>query len=84
MKNPGRDLPRVIHLSMGAVVLLYLLANVSYFVVLETSLVGHSNTVGLDFGKSIFGAAGGVVFALAVALAGFGALTGASRHSLCD
>lgn len=49
---------------------------VAYFIVLPKNLVAHSNTVGLDFGKEIFGPIGGVVFALIVAVSCFGALNG--------
>lgn len=48
----------------------------AYFVVLPKTMVAHSNTVGLDFGKEMFGPIGGVVFALIVAMSCFGALNG--------
>lgn len=51
-------------------------SSTAYFVVLPKNLVAHSNTVGLDFGKEIFGPVGGVVFALIVAVSCFGALNG--------
>jgi len=46
--------------------------------------IAKSNTVALDFGWALFGRAGGVVFAIVVALSCLGALTGApaSRRSL--
>lgn len=56
--------------------ILFLLANVSYFVVLDKVTVGLSNTVALDFGRALFGPAGGVVFAVMVAISCFGALNG--------
>ena len=55
---------------------LFLLANVSYFVVLDKDTVGLSNTVALDFGRALFGPAGGVVFAVMVAISCFGVLNG--------
>lgn len=55
---------------------LFLLANLSYFVVLDRSLVGLSNTVAMDFGREIWGKAGGTIFALLVAISCFGALNG--------
>ncbi|KAK9897215.1 hypothetical protein P389DRAFT_54590 [Cystobasidium minutum MCA 4210] len=76
MKEVERDLPKAIHISMGITTLLYLMANTAYFIVLPKTLVAHSNTVGLDFGKQIFGPVGGVVFALIVAVSCFGALNG--------
>ncbi|KAG0707713.1 L-methionine transporter [Suillus ampliporus] len=76
MKNAGRNIPRAIHGSMVIVMILFLLANVSYFAVLDTVTVGLSNTVAMDFGRAIFGPAGGVVFAVMVAISCFGALNG--------
>lgn len=81
MKNPGKDIPRAIHSSMVVVMTLFLLANVSYFVVLDKVTVGMSNTVALDFGRALFGPAGGVVFAVMVAISCFGALNGSTFTS---
>jgi hypothetical protein len=39
-------------------------------------VVGLSNTVAVDFGRALFGSAGGVVFAFLVAISCFGALNG--------
>jgi len=47
MHNVTRDLPRVIHISMAVVTVLFTLANVSYFVVLDSATVARSNTVAL-------------------------------------
>lgn len=81
MKNPGRDIPRAIHSSMAIVMTLFLLANVSYFVVLDKVTVGVSNTVALDFGRALFGPAGGVFFAAMVVISCFGALNGSTFTS---
>ena len=90
IKNPGRNIPRVIHWSMAAVMVsvssaihghithlpqtLFFLANVSYLVVLDKETVGLSNTVALDFGRALLGPMGGMIFALMVAISCFGAL----------
>ncbi|KAI0670298.1 amino acid transporter [Trametes maxima] len=76
MKNPEKDIPRAIHSSMCIVMLLFILANVAYFAVLDKATVGLSNTVALDFGRALFGPVGGVVFAAMVAFSCFGALNG--------
>ncbi|KAJ7582671.1 amino acid permease-domain-containing protein [Mycena floridula] len=76
MINAQKNIPRAIHSSMAVVTLLFLLANVSYFVVLDTATVGLSNTVALDFGRALFGPIGGTVFAFMVAISCFGALNG--------
>ncbi|KAI6045787.1 amino acid permease-domain-containing protein [Pisolithus marmoratus] len=77
MQRPERNIPRAIHWSMFIVTTLFLLANISYLVVLDKETVGLSNTVALDFGRTLFGPMGGMVFALMVAISCFGALNGA-------
>ncbi|OCH94964.1 hypothetical protein OBBRIDRAFT_788707 [Obba rivulosa] len=76
MKNPEKNIPRVIHTSMIIVTTLFLLANLAYFAVLDKATVGLSNTVALDFGRALFGPIGGAVFAVMVAISCFGALNG--------
>ncbi|OZJ06415.1 hypothetical protein BZG36_00542 [Bifiguratus adelaidae] len=76
MKNPHRDLPRVILFGIPIVIVLYLLANVAYYVVLPASVVTKTNTVALDFGKKLFGPAGGIAFAVIVAAANGSVFTG--------
>ncbi|CAO2648387.1 Nn.00g076540.m01.CDS01 [Neocucurbitaria sp. VM-36] len=73
-KNPTRDLPRVIHTSLPLVILCYLLANVSYFLVLPTSVIESSNTVAVAFGSQVFGPIGSLILALFVSGSCFGAL----------
>ncbi|KAJ3920918.1 APC amino acid permease [Lentinula edodes] len=74
MHQPGKNIPRAIHSSMVIVIVLFLLANVSYFAVLDKNLVGLSNTVAMDFGRAIFGPSGGTVFGFMVAFSCFDAL----------
>ncbi|KAK6529477.1 hypothetical protein TWF281_008650 [Arthrobotrys megalospora] len=74
MKNPTRDLPRVIHSAMPLVISCYLLANVSYFFVLPSSVIASSTTVAVRFGTTVFGSVGGILFALAVSISCVGAL----------
>ncbi|QRW27621.1 amino acid permease [Rhizoctonia solani] len=76
MKNIDRDLPRVIHISMISVMVLFLAANVSYFAVLPKGTVERSNTIALDFGRALFGNFGALVFAGVVAISCFGATNG--------
>ncbi|UPX18358.1 uncharacterized protein EKO05_0008660 [Ascochyta rabiei] len=73
-KNPARDLPRVIHTSLPLVILCYILANVSYFLVLPTTVIESSNTVAVAFGAQVFGPVGALVLALFVSGSCFGAL----------
>ncbi|KAI0636883.1 amino acid transporter [Trametes polyzona] len=76
MKHPEKNIPRAIHSSMVVVMILFVLANVAYFAVLDKNTVGLSNTVALDFGRALFGPVGGAVFAAMVAFSCFGALNG--------
>ncbi|KAI0275346.1 amino acid/polyamine transporter I [Gloeopeniophorella convolvens] len=76
MRNPERDIPRAIYLSMALVTVMFFLANAAYLSVLDPAALAHSNTVALDFGWALFGRAGGVFFALVVALSCLGAMTG--------
>ncbi|KAF1363986.1 amino acid transporter [Lizonia empirigonia] len=73
-KNPARDLPHVIHTSLPLVILCYILANISYFLVLPTSVIESSNTVAVAFGAQVFGPVGALVLALFVSGSCFGAL----------
>jgi amino acid transporter len=73
-RNPGRDLPRVIHTAMPLVILCYIMANVAYFFVLPVSAIDSTNTVAVMFGSKVFGPIGSLVFALIVSMSCFGAL----------
>jgi amino acid transporter len=73
MTNASRDLPRVIHTSLFIVILSYLAANLSYFLVLPSSVINSSNTVAVAFGQQVFGTIGSLL-ALAVSGSCFGAL----------
>ncbi len=73
-KNPSRDLPRVLHTAMPAVIVCYLLANISYIFVLPLETINKSNTVAVQFGSKVFGPIGGLILALIVGASCFGAL----------
>lgn len=77
MIHPEQNIPRAIHSSMAIVTVMFMLANISYFVVLDKVTVSLSNTVALDFGRALFGPLGGMLFAFMVAFSCFGALNGA-------
>lgn len=72
--NPARDLPRVIHTGMPAVIIFYLLANLAYYFVLPASVINSSNTVAVAFGQQVFGPVGAFLLAMMVAGSSFGAL----------
>lgn len=80
-KNPSRDLPRVIHTAMPAVILAYILANVAYFFVLPVATIEKSNTVAVQFGSEVFGPVGALILALTVGASCFGALNASTFTS---
>ncbi|KAI1150296.1 amino acid permease-domain-containing protein [Nemania diffusa] len=73
-RNPSRDLPRVIHTAMPLVIIGYLLANFSYFLVLPKDILNNTNTVAVAFGSKVFGPVGALIFALIVSASCFGSL----------
>ncbi|KAG0295982.1 hypothetical protein BGZ96_010403 [Linnemannia gamsii] len=72
MKNPTRDLPRVIFAGVPIVIIFYLLANTAYYAVLPEEVIMNTNTVAIQ----MFGNTGGVLFAICVACSCFGAANG--------
>ncbi|GAA5947337.1 hypothetical protein JCM3775_005369 [Rhodotorula graminis] len=77
----GRDivpgsLPLMINSSMAMIVVLFLLANVSYFLVLPFDIATATTTIGLDFGRALAGPVGGLLFAIIVSISALGALNG--------
>eukprot|EP00095_Tigriopus_kingsejongensis_P001112 maker-scaffold743_size103610-snap-gene-0.15 protein:Tk01112 transcript:maker-scaffold743_size103610-snap-gene-0.15-mRNA-1 annotation:"large neutral amino acids transporter small subunit 2-like" len=55
MKNPERDLPRAIYITIPMITVIYLLANLAYFSVLSTSEILSSNAVAVTFGNRLLG-----------------------------
>lgn len=80
-RNPGRDLPRVIHTAMPLVIVCYVLANVAYFLVLPMATINSSNTVAVMFGSKVFGPVGALALALVVSASCFGALNSSTFTS---
>lgn len=74
MLHPGRDLPKTIHTSLPLVILAYILANLSYIVVLPPGVINDSNTVAVAFGQTVYGPLGSLLLALVVSGSCFGAL----------
>lgn len=59
---------------MPLVIICYILANISYFLVLPHSTVESSNAIAVEFGKKVFGSVGALVLALVVSMSCIGAL----------
>ena len=66
---------------MPLVIVCYILANVSYFLVLPLATINSSNTVAVKFGSKVFGPAGALVFALIVSASCFGSLNSSTFTS---
>ncbi|XP_022648579.1 Y+L amino acid transporter 2-like [Varroa jacobsoni] len=75
LKNPFRNLPYAIYISLPTVTVIYLLANVSYFVVLTADEVQSANAVAVSFASRVFGQFHWVM-PIFVALSTFGGLNG--------
>jgi amino acid transporter len=81
MVDPGRDLPKVIHTALPLVIVSYILANLAYIFVLPIDIIRQSNTIAVDFASVVFGPAGAVALAVAVAASCFGALNASTFTS---
>ena len=76
VKDPERNLPRVLIFGTSIVIALYLLANVAYLAVLPVEEIRHSKLVAADVADRVVGAAGVAFVSLAVMVSTFGTLNG--------
>lgn len=76
LKNPYRNLPRAICISMPVVTVIYVVTNVAYFVVLSRNDLLASDAVAITFGDKMLGFAS-FLMPVFVACATFGSLNGA-------
>ncbi len=89
VQNPRRNLPLALALGAGMVTVLYILANLAYLTVLPMHGVAGAGTVlqrgiqyatqdrvGTAAAEMIFGAAGGVIVAIAILISTFGCING--------
>jgi amino acid transporter len=75
LKDPFKNLPRAIYISLPLVTVIYLLANIAYFAVLTPDEVLTSNAVAVTFGERVLGFFSWIM-PLSVALSTFGGLNG--------
>jgi APA family basic amino acid/polyamine antiporter len=77
IRNPGRNLPRALLVGCGAVVLLYLLANVAYVVTLPLARIQNpQHKVATDTMQAILGQPGMILMAVAIMISTFGCNNG--------
>ncbi|XP_056639580.1 large neutral amino acids transporter small subunit 1 [Diorhabda sublineata] len=76
LKNPYKNLPKAICISMPVVTIVYVIANVAYFVVLSKDDVLASDAVAVTFGDKVLGMFS-FLMPVSVACSTFGSLNGA-------
>lgn len=78
MRNPERNVPLSMGLGVGLVILLYLLANLSYLAVLPLADIQQAtqDRVGVAAARVMLGDAGETMMALAILIATFGCMNG--------
>jgi APA family basic amino acid/polyamine antiporter len=76
VKDPEKNLPRVLIYGTLIIIALYLLANVAYLAVLPVEEIRHSKLVAADVAQRLMGAAGVAFVSAAVMVSTFGTLNG--------
>ncbi len=76
VKDPERNLPRVLIYGTLAIIALYLLANIAYLAVLPVEEMRHSKLVAADAAQKLVGPVGVVFVSVAVMISTFGTLNG--------
>jgi APA family basic amino acid/polyamine antiporter len=76
VKDPERNLPRVLIYGTLIVIALYLLANLAYLAVLPVEEIRHSKLVAADVADRLMGTPGVVFVSIAVMISTFGTLNG--------
>ena len=76
VKDPERNLPRVLIFGTLIIIALYLLANLAYLAVLPVEEIRRSKLVAADVAERLMGTAGVVFVSIAVMVSTFGTLNG--------
>ncbi len=81
VKNPQRNLPRAILVGTGAIVAIYLAANVAYLYVLPISAIQSSRLVAAETMSALVGQGGAAFISAVVVISTFGSLMGSMLAS---
>lgn len=76
LKNPTKDLPKVISLGVIFVIAVYVIFNIALFMILPAEQIISSNTPAADASVLLFGSKGGIFIAAGIMVSVFGALNG--------
>ena len=76
VKDPERNLPRVLIYGTLIIIALYLLANIAYLAVLPVEEIRHSKLVAADVADRLIGVSGVAFVSVAVMISTFGTLNG--------
>ncbi len=76
IKNPGRNLPISLIFGLGAVIGIYMLANLAYFKVLSPVEVGAKKLVAAEMMQRVEGPVGAAIVSVAAIISIFAALNG--------
>lgn len=74
LKNPAKNLPLAIGVSLPLVAIIYVLTNAAYLFVLDRSVIESSPAVAIEFGKRVFGPTFYWFIPACVSISTFGAL----------
>ncbi|CAB3398454.1 unnamed protein product [Caenorhabditis bovis] len=77
LKNPFKNLPRAIYISIPALTIIYMLANIAYFSVLTVDEILDSNAVAITFADRVMGPIGSkIIMPIFVSFSCIGSLNG--------
>ncbi|WP_407920411.1 APC family permease [Gottfriedia luciferensis] len=76
MKNPKNDLPKAIVFGIAAVMVVYLLINLSFLFVLTASQLAATTTPSTEVSKILFGDIGGKIVSIGILISVFGTING--------
>lgn len=76
--NPQRNMPRALIFGTVLVGLVYVMANVVYFYLLEPARASHTTTIAADAARTFLGGAGGTFVAVGVLISTFATLNGST------